>query len=129
MAVFDADESGLSPAQLKAIGRLAAGGTVTEAAKAAGVGRTTVYSWMRQPEFAAELRYREGLLLDWATRKLLNLQDAALGTFEAVLSDPEASHATRLRAAMAVLDHLLKLRELRDLEGRLQALEEAVINA
>ena len=60
-----------------------------------------------------------------ATRRLLTLQEAAIQTFQDVLSDAQASPGVRVRAAQAVLDYLLKIRMLHDVAQRLTALEEA----
>lgn len=45
----------LTPTGVKVVEQLAAGATVTKAAKAAQIDRTTVYRWMRNPDFLAAL--------------------------------------------------------------------------
>ena len=122
----DMAENGvLSPRQQRAISALLASKTVSGAAKAAGVGERTIYTWLRDPGFRAALSVAEGDLLDAAVRRLLGLQAAALDTLEQVLGDTEASQAVRLRAAQTVLELTLKMREQRDTEQRLSALEQA----
>src|SRR5437899_2928013 len=44
----EAAAMGLSPAQQRAIARLTSGSTVAGAAEAAGVGRTTLYRWLKE---------------------------------------------------------------------------------
>lgn len=98
--------------------------TVTEAAALAGVGERTLFRWLADSDFRAALATAEGELLDAAQRRLLALQGKAIDTLDALLApESEVSHAVQLRAAQVVLDSLLKLRELRDLEERLAALE------
>lgn len=126
LAVFEAGASGLTAAQEKALAALLEGKSVSQAAKRAGVARSTVYGWLRQDDFVAQLRAGEGRLLDGAVRRLLVLQDAAIGTLEAILGNPDASNATRLRAAALVLDVTIRLRELRNVEERLATLEAAL---
>lgn len=126
LAVHEVNGNGLDPRQEKALASLLEGKTIALAAKRAGVTRQTVYAWLRLPEFVSELRAGEGQLIDGAVRRLVNLQDQALDTVAAILSDPYATNATRLRAAGMVLDSLLRLRELRNLEERIQTLEAAL---
>lgn len=116
----------LTHRQQAAVRALLACKSVAEAAQRAGVGERTLYRWLADPAFRAALSAAEGDLLDAATRRLLGLQEGAIEVFEAVLKDASAAPSARLRAAQAVLDHLLKLRELRDVEQRLTALEQAV---
>lgn len=118
--------SDLTHRQQAAVRALLACKSVAEAAQLARVGERTLYRWLADPAFRAALSAAEGDLLDAATRRLLGLQEDAIEVFEAVLKDARVSASARLRAAQAVLDYLLKLRELRDVEQRLTALEQAV---
>ena len=117
--------SELTPKQARAVQALITAKSIGDAAQAASVGERTLFRWLAEPAFRAALSQAEGDLLDAATRRLLGLQGQAIETFESVLADAAASQAVRLRAAQAVLDYLLKLRELRNVESRLVALEVA----
>ena len=118
--------SKLSAKQHRAITALLTSKSVTEAATATGQGERTIYRWLSEPAFRQALSAAEGDLIDVATRRLLQLQGSALDTLEALLGDgADASAGVRLRAAQVTLDHLLKLREMRDIEQRLAALEAA----
>ncbi len=69
--------TGPSPAQMGAIEALARGATVTNAAAAAGVDRTTVHRWLRDgPEFIAELN-----------RTRLEMADGIRGELRALAAD------------------------------------------
>lgn len=81
---------------------------------------------MSEPVFRAFLAGAEADLLDAATRRVLSIQDEAIDTLHALLSD--ANPFVRLRAAYGLLAHVLKLRELRNVEQRLTALELAYAN-
>ena len=116
----------LTPGQKRAIEALLSTKSVREAAEAAELGERTVFRYLGDPFFRQQLSAAEGDLIDQATRRLLALQGAALDTFEGVLANEEASDTVRLRAAQSVLDSLLKLRELRNIEARLVALESAI---
>ena len=119
----------LTPKQHQAIGALLSCKTVDAAAVAVGVHIRTLFRWLTEPAFRAALSAAEGDLLDVATRRLLTLQGSAIEVFESVLSDPDAGHSVKLKAAQSVLDYLLKLRELRNIEQRLTALEHALASA
>lgn len=124
--VYEENGRGLSPLQERAIAALLEGLTIKQTAKRCGVSRQTIYDWLRMPEFISQLRESEGALIDHSVRRLLSLQNDALDTLDAVLNDPHATTATRLRAAQSVIEFTLKLRELRNLEERLAALEAQV---
>ncbi len=116
----------LTPGQKRAIEALLNTKSVREAAEAAELGERTIFRYLGDPFFRQQLSSAEGDLIDQATRRLLALQGAALDTFEGVLASEEASASVKLRAAQSVLDSLLKLRELRNIEARLVALESAI---
>ena len=120
-----AEIGALSPKQQRAISALLTSKTVSGAARAAGVGERTIYTWLHTVEFRAALSVAEGDVIDNAVRRLLTLQAAALDALEQVLGDPDVSQAVRLRAAQMVLELTIKLREQRDVEQRLSALEQA----
>jgi hypothetical protein len=100
---------------------------VPAAAELAKVGARTLYRWLAEDgAFKVALAAAEGVAIDAATRRLLGLQESAIGTLEGVLNDDDASAHARVRAAGMVIDYLLKLRELRNVESRLAALEAAL---
>jgi len=116
----------LRPKQNKAIQALLEYRTIDAAADAAGVTPRTIYRWFDIPAFRTVLNKAEGDAIDQATRNLLTLSKAAINVFYEVMSDQNASPGIRLRAADRVMTHLIKLRELRDIEIRIRALEEKV---
>jgi hypothetical protein len=118
-------ESKLTAQQQRAILALLSTKNVSEAAKQAKVGERTLWRWLNDPVFRVHLAAAEANMLDAATRRLLQMQEGALATVQAIMQDAGAGAGVRLRAAQAVLDYLLKLRELRNVEQRLTALEMA----
>ena len=117
----------LTPKQARAIPALMSARNVADAAKAANVAERTLYRWLGDPTFRLRLNEAEGEAIDTATRRLLQLQDPAVDALGAILKDPDTTPTVRLRAATAVLDYLIRLRELRNVEARLLALEAAQI--
>jgi len=114
----------LTPRQRRAIGCLLVARNTTEAAKAAGLGRRTLVTWLRDPVFVAALRAAEAEALDGMSRRLMTLADLALDNLDTVLEDGEATDANRLRAADLALVHMLKIREHGTIAERIADLEE-----
>lgn len=98
------DFSTLSPKQLAAIRALAKGATVSAAAAAAGVHRSTIHDWSRN-----DIRFRAAIVesrhqhAQQITDRIRDLSDSALDTVAAILAAPKAAPATRLRAALAII--------------------------
>jgi hypothetical protein len=116
----------LLPRQRRAIVALLTSKDVKAAAELAKVGERTLYRWMQMPAFRLALLSAEGDAIDQATRQLITLQGPAIDVIAGILADQDNHPAVRLRAAQSVLDYLLRLRELRDVESRLAALEAKV---
>ena len=121
-------EQSLTKGQQRAVQALAAGKDVAGAARSARVKQSDLLAWLSLPEFRQALTGAEGDLLDTSTRRLLNLQSLAVSEVAGILADRSASHEVRLRAAGQVIDTMLRLREMRDIEQRLRALEQSLLN-
>ncbi len=94
----------LTPTQAEVLKLLAAGSTVSAAARHGGVHRSTIHLWTRHhPAFSRALlaarQDRAEALLD----ELSDLSELALDTFRQLLSDPNTPAATRLKAAMEIV--------------------------
>ena len=97
-------EAALSRQQQQVIDALSDGVNSTDAAAQAGVHRNTIANWRRNSLFfreaLADAQYDRALLFRDQTEQRLDL---ALETLDAVLSDPKASAATRLKAALFII--------------------------
>jgi len=109
----------------QAIAALLSNRNVEQAARAVGIGVTTLRRWMRNPQFKNEYLQarREGLAQ--ATARLQQSSGPAASTLLKLMVDPAMPPAIRLRAADYVLKHSLKSLEDDDLETRLALLEDA----
>jgi transposase-like protein len=116
----------LTGKQQKAVGALLATGEVKAAAAEVGITRETLHRWLRQPHFLEAVRQAEAEALDELSRLLVRLGRTAVATVAKAMSDPGTPVATKVRAADVALGRLLQLRELAQLEARVQALEAAV---
>ena len=93
----------LTPSQRLAVASLAAGKTVTAAAEAAGVSRTTLYEWKDLPSFKAELNRSLAEQRDVIRGELLALATSAVRAIREMVESPETPPVIRLRACLAVL--------------------------
>ena len=117
--------SGLTQKQQKALDALLRGCTQEAAAREAGVSRRTLGRWMsRNVAFQQALRDAEQEALKRIHRRLAALAENACDALARALQG-EAQPA-QVRAADIVLARLMPLRELVEIEERLQALEEQV---
>jgi transposase-like protein len=116
--------SELTTKQRAALAALLAGGSYTDAAKAASVHPNRLTAWMKDKAFVDALHQAEGERLQGVTRSLLALADKAAGAIESVLDDPGALDSSKIRAADVVLGRLLQIKELAELEERIRKLEE-----
>lgn len=123
------DDLKITPAQTRTIAALLTHRTIEEAAKAAGVTPRTITRWLENRNFCFHLAGAEANVIDQATRQLIALQGDAIQTMAGIMDDGKVSPAVRLRAAQAILDTVIRLRELRNVEARLLALEAAINDA
>jgi hypothetical protein len=116
----------LTAKQLRAIEHLLVAKSISEAAKQAGVSRTTLHTWLSDEQFRSELNRAVGDAIDATVRRLAALSSLAVTTLERAMSDAKAGYAVRIRASDVVLGRLLALRELHDHEQRIARLEAAM---
>ena len=95
------------------------------AAVAAGVGKRTLQDWLStDPDFQAELQAAQSAMIGEATRRLTALCGLAVDALAECL-DEYSPDKQKLAAAVAVLDRVLRFKELTDFEQRLAALESS----
>ena len=107
-----------------AIAALLAGLSHAEAAAASRVSVKTLRRWLSDPAFKAALTGARNRLLDESLDRLQALTCEAVETLRASLQAEKA--ADRIRAAVALLDHAMRARELRDLGQEIEELKQAV---
>lgn len=110
--------------QRRAVAMLAAGRKVADAASAAGVSENTIMRWQRLPEFRQAVNELQADMIGAAVGRLTELQEYAVATIAQVMADKGNPPSVRLRAAVAVLDCLLRMRDSVTLEQRIQKLEQ-----
>lgn len=115
----------LEPKQEEAIVALLSQKNVEEAARAVDVAPSTLYRWLKEPEFDAAYRQARRLAFRQSIGRLQQAATAAATTLLKIMVDPTAPHSCRLRAADSVLAHAAKAIELEDIDARVSDLERA----
>ena len=97
-------------------------------AERAGVSRRTLQLWLSSdPDFQAALTVAQSAMIGAATMRLTALTGLAVDALADNL-DEYSPDKQKLAAAVAVLDRVLKFKELTDFEQRLAALESSRAN-
>jgi len=117
------DINRLAPKQLKALPILASIAVCGDACKQAGISRDCYYEWIKQPLFKEELnKMRDDLIQDAVMQLKVNTMKAASTLIK--LTDREDYPSVQRAAANDILNHVMKFKELQELEGRIAVLEE-----
>jgi len=117
-----AENSRLSRKQTRAVAALLSTQTIAQAAEQCKVSERTLYRWLAECAFQQALKAAHLAVLDNVVRRLLAGSAQALDTlFELLQAESES---VRLRAAVALLEQLAKLKTLEELEQRVSALEQ-----
>ena len=95
----------LSKQQIQVVAALSEGVTTTDAAALAGVHRNTIAYWRRNsPPFAHALSHAQYDRALYFRENADMLVELAFVTLEAILNDPKASPAVRLKASLYIID-------------------------
>lgn len=116
----------MTPRKERALQALLVCRTRSEAARAAGIGESTLREYMKDPEFLSRYREAFGNLLHDAARQAQQSISPALSTLREILEDSEEPAQARIQAARSTLEYALRLTEQLDIVSRIQALENVV---
>ncbi len=99
--------STLTPVQALVVASLAQGRSISAAARAADVHRTTIHHWFKTtPAFKQAVREACAEYADAQRDQLMEMGPLALSRVRSLLEDPATANAVQLRAALAVLDRI-----------------------
>lgn len=98
---------------------------IEEAARAIEVAPSTLFRWLKDPEFDQAYREARRMAFRQSIGRLQQGATAAATTLLKMMVDPNVPPSCRIRAADSVLGHAAKAIELEEIEARLAALEEA----
>jgi hypothetical protein len=113
----------LSTNQRRALAALLAEPTIRAAARTASLGERTLYRYLSDPVFKAELSARQTAILAQVTAAMVGLSGRAVETLRDVLDDKEATASVKVRAALGWLQQARQGVELQDLAERVTELE------
>ena len=116
----------LSANQRRALSALLTEPSIAKAAAACKLSERTLYNYLADAGFKAELRARQDRAINAATAALAGLAGNAIDALRGVLTDADATASARTRAALGILDQAQKLTKFADLEDRIAALEEKI---
>ena len=116
----------MTPRKEKALQALLVSRTRAQAAKAAGIGESTLREYMKDPEFLDRYREAFGNLVQDATRQAGQALTLALSTLTEIMENTGEQATARIQAARYLVEYALRLGEQCDLLARLERLETAV---
>jgi Homeodomain-like domain len=118
-----AAETGRITAEPAAVLALARGLSKADAAAAAGVGERTVYRWLDDDAFRAQVTRERGRLIERAVGRLADQAAAAADVLGELAANVDTPPAVRVSAARALLEQAARLRDSLEIEERLAAVE------
>ncbi|MCP4611798.1 MAG: hypothetical protein GY845_24105 [Planctomycetes bacterium] len=115
----------LTGRQLKAMPLIVASPTYTEGCKRAKLNRTTFYKWLKIPEFKAEFDRQRDEIVAEAFGVLSQGLTKAVETLVSLLDNKD----DRLKRLVAkdVIDFIIRHKENEDLDERLTAIEQRLV--
>ncbi len=112
----------LTDRQIKAIPHIVSNPTYEQGCKKARINRTTLYKWLKEPEFKAELEKQRDEVASEAFGILSQSLTKAVETLAGLL-DNKDNRLKRL-TAKDVIDFIVRHKENEDLDKRLKATEK-----
>lgn len=116
----------LSRKQEQALVALLEHPTITQAAKACGIGETTLFRWLQITEFNQEYNNAKRQLLSQSITRLQQASNTAVNTLISVMTNQDSPPSSRVTAAKTVLEMAIKAVEVDDLAKRIDELEELI---
>lgn len=113
----------LTPRKEKALQALLVSRTRAEAARAAGIGESTLRGYLQDPEFSERYREAFGNLVQDATRQAQQALALAISTLTEIMGNTDEQATARIQAARSTLEYALKLTEQNDIMRQLDELE------
>ena len=100
--------------------------TVRDAAQAVGVGETTLYRWLQDPDFQEAYRDAKFEVVQQALSQLQQSCGEAAQVLGEIMKDKEVPPYTRVVAARTILETSIRAVELDTLEARIEKLEQFI---
>ena len=120
----DSEEKRLSNRQQEALPHIAAADSLAEGARRASIGRATIYRWMEDDDFRAELSRVRTEMAELAQAEMQGIMLKAVAVIDQAL-DGDIS-PVKLRAALGAINAALKVRFGLNVERRLNRIDDAL---
>lgn len=96
----------ITPRKEKALQALLVSRTRAEAARAAGIGESTLRGYLQDPEFSAAYKKAAAGIMDGATRQLQQNLTAAIDRLAQIVADDEENSMAQISAAKQEIDNM-----------------------
>ena len=120
----DSEEKRLSNRQQEALPHIAGADSLAEGARRASIGRATIYRWMEDDDFRAELSRVRTEMAELAQAEMQGIMLKAVAVIDQAL-DGDIS-PVKLRAALGAINAALKVRFGLNVERRLNRIDDAL---
>jgi len=97
---------------------------ITEAAQRAGIGRSTAHRWLQEPVFRSELTRQRNALMEETMGSLKSY--TAKATEQLIQLLDSKNEWVRRQTCKDILGYAFKVREIENVEERLEAIEKAM---
>jgi len=97
---------------------------IEAAARAVGIGTTTLTRWLQLPEFDTAYRKARRAAHSQSIARLQQISGAAVSVLAKIMLDANTPASVRVRAAECVINHANKGIEIEDIEARVATLEQ-----
>ena len=115
----------LSRKKEQAIAALLSQRGIEEAARAVGIGASTLRRWLRLPEFKEEYLQARRDVVNQVHARIQQNSGAAASVLLKLMADPTTPSSVRARTAQCILERSAKSLEEEDIEVRIAMLEAA----
>ena len=109
--------------QQAAIQALISNSGIKDAAHVCGIAEKTLRRWLKEEEFAAELRQAQQEISMRVTRAVIARAEGAAAVLDEIMNDKKTSPHARVAAARTLLENGLKAIETADILARIEELE------
>ena len=113
----------LTHRQLAALPHIAASPRLSQGARSASIGRATLYRWLQDEPFRQALERLQSDAADFARSELQGLMLKGILVLSQAMDDSNPD--IRLRAARGTLYLALKVKDIKEIQQRLELIDEA----
>lgn len=118
------DSEKLTSKEIQLVNALLTSKTIREVSEKTGLSEATIYRYLKKEKIVNELEKSKRELTNNTLRYFITLGNKALNNIEELMNSK--SERIRLEASKYVLDMIVKIKELQELEDRINRLEQIV---